>query len=122
MTDTAEKGKKKRDLILACGILAAAAILFLITRFLHQEPAAVAEVSVDGQTVASLDLHSDQEFTVESPDGGSNHLVIRDGEIWVTEATCPDKVCIHQGKISHDGEVIVCLPNRMIVQIRSGIR
>lgn len=40
-----------------------------------------------------------------------------DGQVWVTEATCPDKICIHQGKISQEGETIVCLPNRMIIQI-----
>lgn len=40
-------------------------------------------------------------------------------EVWVSEATCPDKICVHQGKIHMDGEIIVCLPNKMTAQIKS---
>ena len=35
------------------------------------------------------------------------------------EANCPDKLCIHQGKISKNGETIVCLPHGLIVEIKS---
>lgn len=35
-------------------------------------------------------------------------------------ADCPDKLCIHQGKISHTGETIACLPNRVTVRVISG--
>ena len=50
---------------------------------------------------------------------GTNHLIIKGGEVWVSEATCPDKICVHQGKIHMDGEIIVCLPNKMTAQIKS---
>ena len=46
-----------------------------------------------------------------------NHLVVKEGQIWCDQASCPDKVCVHQGKQSLEGGTIVCLPNRMIVQI-----
>ena len=110
---------KKQDLILIAVVLAAAALLFLGTKLMHKSPAEVVEISVDGNVVETLDLAKDQELTIDGVSGGTNHLIIKDGEVWVSEATCPDKICVHQGKIHMDGEIIVCLPNKMTAQIKS---
>jgi len=48
---------------------------------------------------------------------GYNIMHIEGGQIWIHEASCPDKICIHQGKISKNGEMILCIPNRMIIKI-----
>lgn len=108
---------KKQDkfLILALFLISLASWLgYYVT---HCTPALQAEVTVDGQLAKTLDLSKNQEITIEGINGGMNLLIIQDGEIWCEEASCPDKVCIHQGKQSRDGEMIVCLPNRMIVQV-----
>lgn len=108
---------KKRDLILVLVLLALAAALAGGYYLTHRTPAMRAEVTVDGELVEVLDLSKDQEVTIQGPHGGSNVLVVQNGEIWCSEATCPDKVCIHQGKQSMSGEIIVCLPNYMMVQV-----
>lgn len=109
--------KKKRDLILIGVILAAAAVFSAGSYILKLKPAVYAEVSVDGKVVETLDLNVDQELTIEGYNGGTNHLIIKNKEAYVTEASCPDKVCIHQGKIHNSTEMIVCLPNRFSVRI-----
>ena len=109
--------KKKRDLILVVIILAIAAVTGAGSYFYKQKPAVYAEVSVDGKVVETLDLNEDRELTIEGYNGGTNHLVIKNKEAYVTEASCPDKVCIHQGKIHNSTEMIVCLPNRFSVRI-----
>ena len=48
-----------------------------------------------------------------------NYLVIKDGYADITEANCPDKLCAKQKKISLDRETIVCLPNKVVVEIIS---
>jgi len=48
---------------------------------------------------------------------GYNIMHIENGQIWIHEASCPDKICIYQGKISKNGEMIVCIPNRMFIKI-----
>lgn len=108
---------KKRDLILVIILLALAAVLGGGYSLTHRTPALRAEVTIDGNLTEVLDLSKDQEVTIQSPNGGSNVLVVQNGEIWCSEASCPDKVCIHQGKQSMDGGIIVCLPNYMIVQV-----
>ncbi len=56
------------------------------------------------------------EITIET-EIGYNIIHIENGQIWIHEASCPDKICIHQGKISDNGEIIVCLPNRMLIKV-----
>ena len=114
-----QKLLKKQDLILIAVILGAAILLFLGTKLMHNTPAKIVEISVDGKIVETLDLANDQELTINGASGGTNHMIIKDGEVWVSEATCPDKICVHQGKIHLDGEIIVCLPNKMTAQIKS---
>ena len=72
---------------------------------------------MDGKVVEILDLSKDTELTVTGPGGGTNHLIVKDGEIWCSEASCPDKVCVHQGKKHLSSDTIVCLPNKMVVTI-----
>jgi len=35
----------------------------------------------------------------------------------VAQADCPDKICVHTGPISQEGEVIACLPHGVIIYI-----
>lgn len=111
--------KHKKDLILVLVILVIVSIGFLVTRILHRQPAAVVEISVDGEVTASYPLDQDTDVVLHGVGGGTNHLIIQDGSAWITEATCPDKVCIHQGKINENGQMLVCLPNRLIVKVSS---
>lgn len=48
---------------------------------------------------------------------GGNTVCIRDGEVYMEHADCPDKLCIKQGKISDSSKKIICLPNRVTVEI-----
>ncbi len=108
---------KKRDIMLILILLALSVVLGIGYYISHSGPAIRAEVTVDGKLVKVLDLSTDQEITIQGAKNGTNHLIVRNGEIWCSQASCPDQVCVHQGKQSWDGEIIVCLPNLMIVQI-----
>ncbi|MDW5300206.1 MAG: NusG domain II-containing protein [Sedimentibacter sp.] len=57
------------------------------------------------------------EFTIGDKDADFNTIHIENGEIWIQDASCPDKNCVNQGKISNDGEIIVCLPNQLLIKI-----
>ncbi|MDI6638910.1 MAG: NusG domain II-containing protein, partial [Bacillota bacterium] len=46
--------------------------------------------------------------------------IAEDGRARVRASDCPDKVCVKTGWIEHPGEVIVCLPNRVVVKIQGG--
>lgn len=109
--------KKKRELVLILVLLLAAAAGFLVNQAMHKKPAAQVEITVDGKLVRTLDLNQDADLIIDGVNGSTNHLIIQDGTAWISEASCPDKVCVHQGKVSLNGELIVCLPNRVIAKI-----
>lgn len=116
MTNKTKKSIKK-DLLLIVVILAISAAGFAVNYFINQKPAIYLEVSIDGQIIQTLPLNQDTDLTIKCVDGGFNHLVIRNGTAWVDDASCPDKICIHNGKIQLTGQMIVCLPNRVIIKV-----
>ena len=81
---------------------------------LNTDTAARAKIVSDGEFVMTVDLAIDQEFTVESKDGGSNTVTVKDGAIAVTAADCPDHYCMDRGFCT-GGTQIVCLPNRLVI-------
>lgn len=109
--------RKKNDIMLAVILIVLAAVLGGGYYWMHRAPALRAEITVDGELVKILDLSEDQKVTIYGAGGGENHLAVENGVIWCEEASCPDKVCVRQGKQSRDGEQIVCLPNRMFVKV-----
>ena len=55
---------------------------------------------------------------VESPYGGSNTILVQPGRICVSEADCPDRICVYQGWLTDDPIPIVCLPHRLVIALK----
>lgn len=111
--------KYKNDLILSA-LIAAAGILIASGYYLmHQEAGNTITITVDGTLFRTLSLSSDTMIDIPGANGGSNRLVIKNGQASITEADCPDKLCIHQTAIQHNGESLVCLPHKVIVKVSS---
>ena len=90
---------------------------FLIQKFFFWKTGATAVIEQDGAVICELDLKKDTEFVLDDGNGGSNTITVKHGKIAVTDANCPDLVCVHTGSISQTGEVIACLPHRLIITI-----
>ncbi len=104
---------KKKDIILIASVLLVAALLLLVVELTKEEGARVV-VKVDGKEIAEYSLTADGTYELN---GGTNTLVIGNGSAYLSDANCPDKLCVHQGKISRTGEVITCLPNKLTVTV-----
>ncbi len=109
---------KKADVIALIVILILTAVFFLVFRTFKSQGKTVI-VRVSGEETASYSLDKDRTETINGANGGTNLLVIEDGTVCLKEASCPDKLCVNQGKISKRGESIICLPNEVIVEISS---
>lgn len=104
---------KKRDMILIASILAIALVLLLVVQLTREEGAYVL-VRVDGQETSRFSLSENGTYELN---GGTNILRIENGVAYLTDANCPDQLCVHQGKISMTGQVITCLPNKLTVSV-----
>lgn len=110
----------KYDIALIFAIIAVNVLIFIYGSLNTVDKGQkIAYVYSDNQLVGEYTLTDNYktEFKVDYK-GGYNTIHIEDGKVWIHEASCPDKICLSQGKISQDGEIIVCLPNKMMVQIK----
>ena len=106
-----------RDLMIAAVLLLAALALFFLMRSRQERDTGIgaqAVVTVDGREIGRYPLRKSGTFSLN---GGTNILVVENGEAWVSEADCPDKVCMGMGKISRNGEFIACLPNHLLIVV-----
>jgi len=109
------KKNKKDIIVLGVLLLIGLAGYFILNT--AKQPGAFAEVRVDGESQLKLPLSAEGTYEIEGYNGGRNVLCIKDGTAQMTEADCPDGLCIHMGKISAAGQSIICLPHRVVVEI-----
>jgi len=111
------KDTVKNDLKLILLLCLVVTLLFLLRNIFTGRGGMRVIVMQDGNRTAEYDLSDTVNTVIKSPSGGSNTLHISDKKVWISDASCPDKICEKQGPISREGEMIVCLPNRLSVSI-----
>lgn len=107
---------KKKDFALIGIVLALAFLFWIIPRGLGvfaKTEASRVRITVAGEEYGTYSLSEDQ--TIEIND--TNICEIKGGKVNMIEADCPDQLCIRQGSIHIQGESIVCLPNRVVLEI-----
>lgn len=109
---------KKFDVYLASAMLIIALVWFLFTN-ISVKSGDTLIVTKDNDTVGSYSLSEDGVYSVKDEDKTLLLFEIRNGSVNVLSASCPDKLCIHQKSISKNDELIVCLPNRIVLEINS---
>jgi hypothetical protein len=113
---------KRNDLFLILFLFAASGILWVILTFGQTTDVNTASVvvKVDGKEYARYPLSADRQETITFPDSSMNVLEIRDGKASVTEASCPDKICVNHRSINKTNQSIVCLPHKLVITIEQG--
>ena len=107
---------KKNDFLLIFIVLVVALSAYGLQLMKGTDDSASVVVSVDGEQYGTYALNEDQVIEIND----TNTLTISGGSADMTDADCPDKLCVHQKAISKTGESIICLPNKIIVTIEDG--
>lgn len=121
MSNIFKDKKLRNDILLAAAVLLIAGGFWAFTSLTKTE-GQYAAVIVNGTETARYLLSEDREILLKSENGGFNRLLIKDGKADITEASCPDKICVNQHAISKTGEAITCLPNKTVIEIVGGNR
>ncbi len=106
---------KKRDIILALVLILLGIVCYGVIR-LGQKKGSQVIIYEDQKEIGRYDLNTDTTKEIQTAKG-INILEIKNGMAYVTEADCPDQVCIRMGKILKTGENIVCLPHKLVIQV-----
>ena len=101
---------KKKDWILIAVILCVAGLTVLVHTLIGG--AGANRVTIEG----IYSLSEDREIEIN---GGTNLLRIKNGEATMIQADCPDQLCVHQKPVSMNHESIICLPNKVVVEVES---
>lgn len=82
-----------------------------------EDPPKYVEIVCDNEVLYRIDIanESNRSFIAETPYGW-NEITIKDGEICVSDADCPDKTCVHTGVLRSEYVPIICLPHRLSVR------
>lgn len=109
--------KIKADLIVIGVIIGIAFLVYIFSYLVGERNPGKVEIRQDGKLLSTYSLTENQTIIVPYDDGGYNLVLMNEGEVKVTDADCPDKLCVRQRGISRNGESIICLPHKMVIQI-----
>ena len=109
---------KKKDIIIIALALLAALALYLVSQVSLGAEASVVVVTVDGEEVLRKPLAMENRYEIAQGDGSLNVIRVEDGAVFMEEANCRDGLCIRQGKMRNGAKTIVCLPHKVVVQLK----
>lgn len=103
---------KKGDIfvILAVLLIVAATLVFW---FFGGKAGNTVAVKKNNEILYELPLNKDKTVDLKG-----NILVIKDGKAFIESADCKNQICVNHKPISKTGETIVCLPHKVLVEIK----
>ncbi len=106
----------KGDLLIIAFVLILALIVFILSLPKNHNTNKV-EIYLDGALIHTYSLDKNTQTTIEIEENYLNTIQINGDEVAVVASTCGDSICENTGYISKSDEVIVCLPNRLLIQV-----
>ncbi|MFQ7473439.1 MAG: NusG domain II-containing protein [Anaerovoracaceae bacterium] len=106
---------KKADIILAVFLIAAGLAMSYIISF-GKTAGDELKVTANGKIFGYYPLAENREIEIKQNEH-INKITIKDGKVSMSFSDCRGQDCIHQHPISKTGETIVCLPNKVILEI-----
>ena len=112
-----ESRKARNDVIFIASLLLVV-LVFVCVLFFSAEEGNTVRVTVDGRLFGEYSLLENKTVEIVNGDG-YNLLIIEDGKAYVDTASCPDGICSSHRPVSRNGESIICLPNKVVIEIHT---
>lgn len=107
---------KKGDIVIVVVVLLFAGIfLFVLGK---QKQGENVHITANGET-RTYSLYENRTIELTNGTEVSNVVVIWDGRVEMKSASCPDKICVRHKAVNRNGESIICLPNKVFIEIES---
>lgn len=104
--------KKFINFIFIIAVVLIFVISLVVTNLLKEEGDTVL-IYHNSELFKSVPISQNSEINV----GNTNTVVIENGYAYMKSASCPDKTCVHTGKIKDTSRDIICLPNKVRVEV-----
>ena len=100
-------------LVIIGGILA---VFFMFQQFWNSEQASKLKIRQGDKIIGTYDLNQSRELHIKGPLGESI-VAISNGQARFKQSPCPSQYCVHQGWLNHAGQVAICIPNQISLQL-----
>jgi hypothetical protein len=110
---------RKTDYLLLAVICLVALAGYLFFHSADTRTAKLLIIQHDNKVIERIDLGkvtAETRMEVPVQDGTLTLMYDKKGA-WVESSPCPEKLCIHQGKITRTGQTIACLPEKVLLTI-----
>lgn len=90
--------------------------MFLFKALWVRAPASQLKIRVADKVVGTYDLNQKRELHVHGLKGEAV-ISIENGKARFKQSPCHNQYCVHQGWLSRAGQVAICLPNQISLQL-----
>ncbi len=94
-------------------------VFVLFQSLWHSERAAKLRIRQGDAIYATLSLDQERTLDIHGPLGNSR-IVIHQGQVRFERSPCPNQYCVHQGWLKRAGQVAICLPNQVSLELLGG--
>ena len=92
------------------------AVIFMFQQFWSTELASKLKIRQGNQIIGTYDLNQTRELHIHGVMGDS-HISIAQGKVRFKQSPCNNQYCVHQGWLSRAGQVAICIPNQISLQL-----
>ena len=93
-----------------------ALVLLTFQQFWARQPASQIKIRQANEIVGIFDLNQNRELHIKGAIGES-HISIQNGQVRFKQSPCINQYCVHQGWLNRTGQVAICLPNQISLQL-----
>lgn len=111
---------KNKTAIIVLALLILSSLAVMAIKYMLSSEHKTAKIYQDGEIIREIALDTltePIEFEITDENGHENIVRAEQGRIRIISADCPDKVCVNQGWIENGVVPIVCLPNKVTIEI-----
>ncbi|MDX9785547.1 MAG: NusG domain II-containing protein [Desulfobacterales bacterium] len=108
------------DIVLICAVLFLSTNIIVKTKLLRASPPAISAEAIvycDGREQQRIDLRKDMDIVLP---GKKMVIAVEGGKIRIKQSDCHRQMCVHAGWVRLAGETIVCVPNRIVIEVAAG--
>tara|TARA_B110000208_G_scaffold7733_1_gene9877 strand:+ start:39066 stop:39443 length:378 start_codon:yes stop_codon:yes gene_type:complete len=97
-------------------IVSTIVVIFQFKTLWSNAPASQLMIRQGNKVVGTYDLNQNRELHLHGPLGES-HISIAQGKVRFKQSPCTNQYCVHQGWLKLAGQVAICLPNQISLQL-----
>ena len=100
-------------LIILIGVIS---VIWMFQQFWQTAPASQFKIRQGNHIIGIFDLNQSRDLSIKGAKGESQ-ISIQNGKVRFKQSPCSNQYCVHQGWLNRAGQVAICLPNQISLQL-----